>query len=188
MRRYTPSVWFSVLRGGTAREHMAALNRSLDHFTCPRRVLEHWQWGLDWNCMKNKDGSKSLSLKTVTGTERESTNKQNLGTGWNKSGGFSCPSLAAGRWNRNQTTVCLCVFWVGDASCFNHNLTRQTVQLSSERGHDQVVLHDVRHLVLHVLLIECDQGIWAGIPNLNERLITPAVYKSILKRISVSYI
>lgn len=91
--------------------------------------------------------------------ERESTNKQNLGTGWNKSGGFSCLSLAAGRWNRNQTTLCLCVFWVGDASCFNHNLTRQTVQLSSERGHDQVVLHDVRHLVLHVLLIECDQGI-----------------------------
>lgn len=41
----------------------------------------------------------------------------------------------------------------------NSVLTGQTVQLFGERSHDDVVLHDVRHLVLQVLLIECDQGI-----------------------------
>ena len=56
-------------------------------------------------------------------------------------------------------------------------LTRQAVQLFSERSHNDVILHDVRHLVLQVLLIERDQGIRAGIPNLNERPIMPAVYK-----------
>lgn len=56
-------------------------------------------------------------------------------------------------------------------------LTRQAVQLLGERSHNDVILHDVRHLVLQVLLIERDQGIRAGIPNLNERPIMPAVYK-----------
>lgn len=65
-------------------------------------------------------------------------------------------------------------------------LTGQAVQLFGERSHNDVVLHDVCHLVLQVLLIECDQGIRAGIPNLNERLIMPAVYKSILKCIPLS--
>ena len=60
-------------------------------------------------------------------------------------------------------------------------LTGQAVQLFGDCSHNDVVLHDVCHLVLQVLLIECDQGIRAGIPNLNERLITPAVYESILK-------
>jgi len=64
------------------------------------------------------------------------------------------------------------------ASCRIHNvLTGQAVQLLSERGHNDVVLHDVRHLVLMVLLIKCDQDIGAGVPNLNERHVTPAVYK-----------
>lgn len=67
-------------------------------------------------------------------------------------------------------------------------LTGQTVQLLSECCHDDVILHDVCHLVLQVLLIECDQGIRAGIPNLNERPIMPAVYKSILKCIPSTYI
>ena len=62
-----------------------------------------------------------------------------------------------------------------------NSLTGQTAQLFGECSHNDVVLHDVRHLVLHVVLIESDQGIGAGIPNLNERPITPAVYKSILK-------
>lgn len=70
----------------------------------------------------------------------------------------------------------------------NAVLTGQPVQLFSERGHNDVVLHDVRHLVLQVLLIESDQGIGAGIPNLNERPIMPAVYKSILKCIPFPYI
>lgn len=60
-------------------------------------------------------------------------------------------------------------------------LTRQSVQLFGDRGHNDVILHNVRHLFKQVLLIECDQGIWAGIPNLNERLIMAAVYKSMLK-------
>lgn len=68
----------------------------------------------------------------------------------------------------------------------NAVLTGQTVQLFSERSHNDVVLHNVRHLVLQVLLIESDQGIRAGVPNLNERLIMPAVYKSILKIIPLS--
>ena len=38
-------------------------------------------------------------------------------------------------------------------------LTGQAVQLFSERSHNDVVLHDVGHLVLKVFLIECDQGI-----------------------------
>lgn len=62
----------------------------------------------------------------------------------------------------------------------NAALTRQTVQLFSERSHNDVILHDVRHLVLQVVLIERDQGVWARIPNLNERPITPVVFKSIL--------
>lgn len=41
----------------------------------------------------------------------------------------------------------------------NAVLTRQTVQLFSECSHNDVVLHNVGHLVLQVLLIECDQGI-----------------------------
>lgn len=64
-------------------------------------------------------------------------------------------------------------------------LTGQTIQLFSERSHDHIILHDVCHLVLQVLLIECDQGIRAGIPNLNERLIISAVYKSMLKCIAL---
>lgn len=62
-------------------------------------------------------------------------------------------------------------------------LTRQAVQLLSECGHHKVILHDVRHLVQQVVLIECDQGIGAGVPNLNERPITAAVHKPVLKRI-----
>ena len=54
-------------------------------------------------------------------------------------------------------------------------LTGEAVQLPGERGHNDVVLHDVCHLVLQVLLIESNQGIRAGIPNLNERPIIPAV-------------
>ncbi len=60
-------------------------------------------------------------------------------------------------------------------------LTGQTFQLFRECSNDDVVLNDVRHLVLQVLLIECDQGIRASIPNLNDRPITLAVNKSFLK-------
>lgn len=48
-------------------------------------------------------------------------------------------------------------------------LTRQRVQLFGEGSHNDVVLHNVRHLLLQVLFIECDQGIRAGIPNLEKR-------------------
>lgn len=47
-------------------------------------------------------------------------------------------------------------------------LTRQRVQLFGEGSHNDVVLHNVGHLLLQVLLIECDQGIRAGIPNLKK--------------------
>lgn len=60
-------------------------------------------------------------------------------------------------------------------------LTGQSVHLFGDGRHNDVILHNVRHLVKQVLLIECDQGIRAGIPNLNERLIMPTVYKSVLK-------
>lgn len=49
-------------------------------------------------------------------------------------------------------------------------LTRQRVQLLGEGSHNDVVLHDVRHLLLQVLLVEGDQGIRAGIPNLEKRV------------------
>lgn len=48
-------------------------------------------------------------------------------------------------------------------------LTRQCVQLFGEGSHNDVVLHNVCHLLLQVLLVERDQGIRAGIPNLKER-------------------
>ena len=64
-------------------------------------------------------------------------------------------------------------------------LTGQTIQLFSERRHDHIILHDVCHFVLQVVLIERDQGIGAGIPNLNERLIIPAVCQSMLKCIAL---
>lgn len=48
-------------------------------------------------------------------------------------------------------------------------LTRERVQLFGEGSHNDVVLHDVRHLLLQVVLIEGDQGIRAGIPNLKKR-------------------
>ena len=54
-------------------------------------------------------------------------------------------------------------------------LTGEAVQLPGESGHNDVVLHDVCHLILQVVLIESNQGIRAGIPNLNERPIIPAV-------------
>lgn len=65
-------------------------------------------------------------------------------------------------------------------------LTGQSVQLLGERGHHHVVLHDVRHLLLQVLLIESNQGIGAGVPNLNDRAIIPAVCKAVLKCIPLS--
>lgn len=67
-------------------------------------------------------------------------------------------------------------------------LTGQSVQLFGDRGHNDVILHDVCHLVKQVLLIERDQGIRAGIPNLNESLIMAAVYKSMLLEIPFPYI
>lgn len=67
-------------------------------------------------------------------------------------------------------------------------LTRKSIKLSGDRNHHDVILHDVRHFILQVLLIECDQGIWAGIPNLNERPIMPAVYESMPKCIPYPYI
>lgn len=81
------------------------------------------------------------------------------------------------------TKLCYCVGL--HVLIINAVLTRQTVQLLSACCHDDVILHDVCHLVLQVLLIECDQGIRAGIPNLNKRLIMPAVYKSVLECISL---
>lgn len=62
-------------------------------------------------------------------------------------------------------------------SIVNAALTGQVVQLFSECSHNDVVLHNVCHLVLHVLLVEGDQDIGAGIPNLNGRLIVTAVYR-----------
>lgn len=53
--------------------------------------------------------------------------------------------------------------------------TGERVQLSGQRGHHHVVLHDVGHLVLKVLLVERDQGVGAGIPNLKVKLVMPAV-------------
>lgn len=38
-------------------------------------------------------------------------------------------------------------------------VTRESVQLFGEGGHDDVVLNDVRHLVLQILLIKCNQSI-----------------------------
>lgn len=49
-------------------------------------------------------------------------------------------------------------------------LTRQRIQLFGEGSHNNVVLYNVRHLLLQVLLIKCDQGIRAGIPNLKKRI------------------
>ena len=74
------------------------------------------------------------------------------------------------------------------ALIMNAVLTRQSVQLLGDCSHNDVILHNVCHLVLQVLLIKCDQGIRAGIPNLNERLIMPAVDKSMLKCIPFTYI
>lgn len=67
-------------------------------------------------------------------------------------------------------------------------LTREILQLFCQGCHNDVVLHNVCHLVLQVLLIECNQGIRAGIPNLNEKSIIPVVNNSILKRIPIPYI
>lgn len=47
--------------------------------------------------------------------------------------------------------------------------TGERVQLPGQRGHHHVVLHDVGHLVLEVLLVERDQGVGAGVPNLKEK-------------------
>lgn len=88
--------------------------------------------------------------------------------------------------SRGLTEHCYCVGI--HVLIINAVLTGQTVQLFSECSHNDVILHDVRHLVLQVLLIESDQGIRAGIPNLNERPIMTAVYKSILKCIPSPYI
>lgn len=70
----------------------------------------------------------------------------------------------------------------------NAVLTRQNVQLFSECSHNDVVLYNVCHLVLQVLLIERDQGIGAGIPNLNETPIMLVVYEPILKCIPFTFI
>lgn len=51
----------------------------------------------------------------------------------------------------------------------NVSVTRESVQLFGEGGHNDVVLNDVRHLVLQILLIKCNQSIWTSIPNLKQR-------------------
>lgn len=51
----------------------------------------------------------------------------------------------------------------------NVSVTRESLQLFGEGGHNDVVLNDVRHLVLQILLIKCNQGIWTSIPNLKRR-------------------
>lgn len=100
-----------------------------------------------------------------------------LGGGWNKCGGISDQTQHSySRWNRNHE---LCYGLGLHVLIINAVLTGQTVQLFSECCHDDVILHNVRHLVLHVLLIECDQGIRAGIPNLNTTLVMPVVHKSL---------
>lgn len=49
------------------------------------------------------------------------------------------------------------------------SVTRESLQLFGEGSHNDVVLNDVRHLVLQILLIKCNQGIWTSIPNLKQR-------------------
>lgn len=49
------------------------------------------------------------------------------------------------------------------------SVTRESLQLFGEGGHNDIVLNDVRHLILQILLIKCNQGIWTSIPNLKQR-------------------
>lgn len=65
-------------------------------------------------------------------------------------------------------------------------LTRQRVQLFGEGSHNDVVLHNVRHLLLQVLLVECDQGIGAGVPNLKQRFSLATIPSRALVKDEVS--
>lgn len=64
----------ALVRGGKALEHMAALNRSLDHFTCPQRVpglcsSQNVRFWLKLQEKHERLQEFNLSLKTVTGRE-----------------------------------------------------------------------------------------------------------------------
>lgn len=122
-----------------------------------------------WLKLQEKRGqfqTLKLSLKRVSRTEHKLKKKKR---GW-KDGinvvAKTLPDPASIRQMEQEslglTERCYCC----SLKCV---LTRQRVQLFGEGSHNDVVLHDVRHLLLEVLLVECDQGIRAGIPNLEKR-------------------
>lgn len=76
-----------------------------------------------------------------------------------------------GRWKGNHEVSQSSETVSSFVSITNAVLTGQTVQLFGECSHHDVILHDVCHLILEVLFIEGDQGIGAGVPHLNKRLV-----------------